>query len=271
MTDVTPPKPPSPKAAAKGLKGILKDKPAWMWVAGVTVLMGVAYLVWRNGQNTEPDATVEGYADEGPVAGEYGYGDEYVSPAATQGAFGGYDGFTDFEPLASDNAGEPEPAPALVINIPGLQGSQAETIPGVVPAMVTGGGPAARSAASHQAPPPKVNTTDNARSGRRYIEKVVDGWMWHYYESAPGKGDYGAKPGTKIKVRKVSGGSTAPPKGSGGSAPAPSAQSQGAAPERLWDSHPLRWWQNPSNAKRNGKWKWPDGKGYVHSREFRGN
>lgn len=268
MADVTPPKPPTPKAAAKGLAGILKGKPAWMWVAGVTVLVGVAYVVWRNGQRTEETVADDGSSEYGPVAGEYGYGDEFVTPAATQGAFGGYDSPLDFEPLTQENAGEPEASPLVVVNVPGPYNGGGEEIPGIISAAGPGGGNAPRSATSHQSPPPKVNTTQNARAGRRYIEKTDDGWIQHWYESAPGKGDYGKKAGTKIKVRRVAGG--------GGSAPAPgsgggSGGGGGGGGQRLWGGHPLSWWQNPANAKRNGKWKWPGGGGYIHSRHFNGN
>lgn len=34
----------------------------------------------------------------------------------------------------------------------------------------------------------------------------------------------------------------------------------------------LSWWQNPSENRRNGKWRWPDGTGrFNHSRAFGGN
>jgi hypothetical protein len=36
---------------------------------------------------------------------------------------------------------------------------------------------------------------------------------------------------------------------------------------KLFAGKPLSWWQNPANAKKNGKWKWP-GSGYVHTRRF---
>lgn len=38
------------------------------------------------------------------------------------------------------------------------------------------------------------------------------------------------------------------------------------------DQHTLCWWQNPNNARKNGKWKWPgEGNNYSHSRFFEGH
>lgn len=137
MADTTPPTPPTPKAAAKGLGGVVKGKPAWVWVAGITVLIGVAYLAWnRGGAKPAEEETTEPQGDM--AVGDYGG----YYPVATQGAYGGYDEPIDWTPVVSDNAGEPEPSP-ITVNV---------TYP--EPVTATGGGtPAPRTATAHAAPP----------------------------------------------------------------------------------------------------------------------
>lgn len=155
MTDVSPPHPPNPKTAAKGLAGIIKGKkPMWVWVAGVTVLIGVAYVVWKRGQaaTTTDTGTVPVDSSTGPVSGDYGY-DNSLVPAASQGAYGGFD-----TPLGSggttavDNAGTPE-SPLVSITVPGpVDGSNVLANAGgvaTVGAAVTGGGHPARSVQHH--------------------------------------------------------------------------------------------------------------------------
>lgn len=120
MTDVTPPHPPHPKQVAKGAAGILKGHPTWVWVAGVTVLVGVAYFVWRNGRSAavaDTPTPVPQDATTGPVAGDYSY-DNSLVPAATQGAYGGYDSpMLATTPTTVDNAGTPETAPLVSITM----------------------------------------------------------------------------------------------------------------------------------------------------------
>lgn len=95
-----PPAPPGPKKVAKGLGGALKGKPAWVYIAGVTVLVGVAYLFFRRGSGGATDPTVQqdsGTADYGPdpyapgfgVGGAAGGG--YVGADPGLGSFGGGD------------------------------------------------------------------------------------------------------------------------------------------------------------------------------------
>lgn len=44
----------------------------------------------------------------------------------------------------------------------------------------------------------------------------------------------------------------------------------GGSGQRNYGGHSLAWWQNPNNARKNGKWDWPgDGHGFVHSRAFK--
>lgn len=155
MPDIpTPPKPPTPKAAAKGITGLLKGRNKWVLVAGFTVLAGVAYLAWKRG--TEPvteDEEVEPLtgdlddltSDYGPVAGVAG---DYTSPAPTQGAFGGYD-----SPAGMDGGG-------TTINVmlgpdPLGDASDADPVPpaSVTPRpAVTGGGHPPRNPALHHGP-----------------------------------------------------------------------------------------------------------------------
>lgn len=204
--DATPPKPPGPAAAGRGVKGIFKGKPAWVWVAGVTVLIGVAYLAWSRGSRpatTEttdtPDPTsVDPYYD--------GTGGQamYATPGASQGAYGGYDA-----PLAdvggfapTDNAGAPELSPNIYIVQPGpTDGSVVtDSIPATVGTNgsgVTGGGHPPRSVKAH------LNTQyGNARIGRTYITRTVHGRKVHLYESKPGRGDYGRRTQDRIHLPK---------------------------------------------------------------------
>lgn len=184
----TPPKPPTPKAAAKGLAGVFKGKPAWVWIAGVTVLIGVAYLAMKGNQKDDsesPADDAEGYAEDQMAVGDYGG----YYPVASEGAYGGNDQPYDIgAPLISDNAGTPEPSP-VTNNI---------TVLAPPTAKVTGGGKPAATGAKTHAPP-------------------------------------------KAKAK-----------------------------EKTWGGHPLSWWRNPSINKKHGKWRWPGGGGFVHSRAFQG-
>src|SRR5436190_4157108 len=158
-----PPKPPTPKAVAGHAKGFLKRQPMWVWIAGVTVLMGVAFIVYKRQQaaSMEDPNAADGTADYGPqVAGDLGGG--YVSAAPTQGAYGGFDSPLPVQGDLPEAAGAAMPTfqfylggqPADV----GAAGAAAEgdTIStNVVPAMPTGGGTQPkRSATAHFTPPP---------------------------------------------------------------------------------------------------------------------
>jgi hypothetical protein len=103
MSDAAPPTPPNPahavKHVGKGVKGALTGHSKWIYIAGATVLVGVAYLVWRNGRNTPPASnTVDAPAVD--TSGFY--------PDSTQGAFGGYS-----DPGYGDNSLPVLPDPAL--------------------------------------------------------------------------------------------------------------------------------------------------------------
>lgn len=162
MPDVTPPTPPHPKAAAKGLAGVFKNKPTWMWIAGVTTILGVAYFVWRNGQHA--DATAAATADGspetapvGPVGGVYDYSDGAgLTHAPTQGAFGGYDSPMDGIGNIADNAGNPEgPLQVINVNVPGPAPAVAPALPKPKVAPKPGGGHPPRNPGTHKAPPKK--------------------------------------------------------------------------------------------------------------------
>lgn len=191
MSDVTPPKPPTPKAAAKGLSGLFKKQPKWVLIAGFTVLVGVAFMAWKRSQAGDPTAdTMDGTSDEvlyeqpdGPMmAGDYGGG--YITAPATQGAFGGYDSPSDFYPDApADNAGGPE---SVVVNVsPGVVYQDPPDVPRLTSPIPTGGGRApSRGVGNHRAV---------AKNAKKPAQK----------HPAPKKGGGGAKP--KAPAKKVVG------------------------------------------------------------------
>lgn len=163
MADATPP---TPKAAAKGVAGLFKNKPAWVWIAGVTVLLGAAYLAFRRGQapaDAMPDETTAEDPYAADVMAEGDYGGYY--PVATQGAYGGYDVPPDYAPPAT--ADTPD-GPATVVNV-------------TYPAPVTGGGkPAATGVATHSAPPkPDKLYAGHTLSWWKARRKKVKG-KWRY-------------------------------------------------------------------------------------------
>lgn len=190
MPDVTPPPPPSPKAAAKGLAGVLKGKPAWMWVAGVTVLVGFAYLAWMRGrgdQNMEASGAMPEDSDIGPVGGNYGYyggGDgSIMTPAPTQGAFLGDDYYSDpglwDVGVPNDTAGGPAQAP-VTVNVMyqnPVGGEQAvDSVPTAkaVPAhAATGGGHPARNANAHKPPKKKPRPATHPASSAHPSKQPV--------------------------------------------------------------------------------------------------
>lgn len=51
----------------------------------------------------------------------------------------------------------------------------------------------------------------------------------------------------------------------------PPSQQPTPRPCCLYNGHPLSWWRNPNHNRRNNKWRWPDGAGYIHTRAFEGH
>lgn len=229
MTD-TPPTPPHPKAAVKGLAGHLKGKPAWMYVAGITVIIGLAFFIRRRESAATGDTPNVVDNTTGAV------GDNSLFPSASQGAFGGYSDPTvnsTGTDTSNDNAGQPE-TPTFVINFPGpVQAEPTPVAPATIAtaAAVTGGGtkaprvveqhaqiavtplqkaaaiihtiqagaPAHAATAAQQtaqakaAAAPNIFTQDNgSRSGLNYQLVHKNGKWYRFYESKPGKGDWGA-------------------------------------------------------------------------------
>lgn len=199
-----PPKPPTPGDAAKAVKGhvkgvagILKGKPAWMWVAGITVLVGVAYLAWhRSANQVESSTTTDPAAGDGTGAVGGSFSDGYVTPAPTQGA-GDFGTGT-----VTDNAGSPEPMPPVIVNVtyPDPVAGVDSLVPAGEDAVITGGGHPDRSVATHTSTAPNRSTAgahtntqaNNPRHGLRYQTRTrKDGSVVHEYESRPGRGDYG--------------------------------------------------------------------------------
>lgn len=131
----------APQKAAKGLSGVFKGKPAWVWVAGVTALLGAAYLAFSRRNVEDPN---EPAANDGTGAGDDmalgDYGGYY--PVASEGAYGGYDQPQDLTPVVSDNAGGTEPSP-ITVNV---------TYPAPVGGVPTGGGKAATTGTPTHAP-----------------------------------------------------------------------------------------------------------------------
>jgi hypothetical protein len=89
---------------------------------------------------------------------------------------------------------------------------------------------------------------------------------WWYYTTGNRAGTW---TGPHSGGSSSSGGSTAAVVPNSGHVANP-PQSPAPTHQQTWGGHNLAWWQNPANAKRNGKWKWPDGKGFVHTRHFEG-
>lgn len=114
----TPPTPPTPKAAvkggAKGLKGILSGKPTWMWIAGFTVLVGVAVLAYRREKNAP-------LASDDPEGADFADGGGYYTSSPVTGSYGGYDMPIDTGSAGGGGGGMPgygympsaDPAPAM--------------------------------------------------------------------------------------------------------------------------------------------------------------
>lgn len=214
VSDVTPPKPPSPGAVGKSAKGVLKGHPKWVYVAGITLALGIAYFVWRNGQAADDAAVTDGAPDQstygtdfagtGPVGGAYSSDPLY--PAASQGAYGGYDSPYDYGYAATDSAGNPEAAPPVVVNVtyPGVTAGGGDNVPGSRSNQaVTGGGHPAQSVASHL--PPVHLDSHGQDSGLHFITVDRGGVTTRLYETKRGKGDFGS---TKASV--VSLGTPAP-------------------------------------------------------------
>jgi hypothetical protein len=182
MADATPPTPPTPRAAAKGLSGVFKGKPAWLWVAGITVLLGVAYLTLNRKNEEDPSETGGGeYTDDGQMAvGDYGG----YYPVATQGAYGGYDEPQDWAPVTTDNAGEPEPSPITVnVTYPApVAGGKAPTGGGTTPARGTPNHKPVRKWGGH--PLAWWQNPKNARKRVKVKGRWVHRWRW------PGGGGY---------------------------------------------------------------------------------
>lgn len=245
MADPTaaPPKPPTPKSAGKGLAGVFKGKPAWVWIAGITVLIGVAYIARRRSQ-AAADVTPS-VVDN--TSGSVGDGSLY--PSASQGAWGGYSdpGLSSGDGSGGSFTDDPT-QPSIIINVPGPQdtsgvGSTFDPPAGATSSDITGGGthspagvaqhqpvqptalqraaatiklvqsgnPSHLASAAQQkaqaaaAASPNINTQDSgSRSGLNY-KVVVKGQpkkVYYYYESKPGKGDWGN--GGKVYKRKAS-------------------------------------------------------------------
>lgn len=182
----TPPKPPTPPAVGKHLKGKLTGHPKWVYVAGITVLIGVAYIAWQKSRNAATATPVDDgstYSTPDPNSGFY--------PDATQGAFGGYSdpGFLDpqsaLDPITPDPSGpgalDPNP---VVINLgfPAPTTQMAAPVSNPLPMVPTGGGTApARTVAVHL--PPK--------SGGKVVDSAPPTNMGGCPKSYPNKSEHG--------------------------------------------------------------------------------
>lgn len=232
MADPTPPPAahhPNPKAMAKGLAGHLKGKPAWMYIAGITVIIGLAFFIRRREAlaNSTSDGTDPNVVDNTTGA----VGDQSLFPSQSQGAFGGSSDpgvQADGTDSAQDNAANPE-QPTFIINIPGPMAADNPITPASSSDIATGGKAAPRVTSQHAQPTaspvakalavihtiqagspahsatatqitaqakaaaaPNVFTQDNgSRSGLNYQLVRKNGDWFRFYESKPGKGDWG--------------------------------------------------------------------------------
>ena len=147
----------APQRAAKGLAGVFKGKPAWVWVAGVPVLLGVAYFTFSRRNVEDPEETAaEGGVGVGDDMALGDYGGYY--PVATEGAYGGYDQPIDWAPVVSDNAGSPEPSP-ITVNVS-------------YPAPTGGGKPASNGTGAHATP-----GSATAAAGKKYGGHPLKWWQ----------------------------------------------------------------------------------------------
>lgn len=168
----------APRKAAKGLGGIFKGKPAWIWVAGVTILLGVAYITLRKGQaTTAEDDAVDTQTDDG-TSYDYGEVPTYTT-TGSEGAYGGYDQPQDY---TTPTGTETPAAQPVTVNV-------------TYPAPTGGGKPAATGTAVHAPVAGGARKWDghplswwqsptHARKKVKVGNKMVYRWRW------PGGGGY---------------------------------------------------------------------------------
>lgn len=161
MTDVpTPPHPPGPGKLASGAKGKLAKMPKWAWVAGAVVLIGVAWMTFKNQTSGEtavdpnavdPNADLASQVFPGPTQGAFAGGD--VPPLDGGGTVDGGDGlgtvlslldFFDKRQAAMDPGPLTFDSPLVPVDPPPA---------GVA---VTGGGPPGRTVTNHLGTPSPV-------------------------------------------------------------------------------------------------------------------
>lgn len=173
MPDIpTPPKPPGPGQVAGAAKGKLSKLPKWAWIAGAFVLVGVAWMTFKNQTSGEtaadpladPMNDVNSQLFPGPTQGAFAGGD--VPPLDGGGTVDGGDGLEtaltllDFigkqrsDDLAQFAAMMPAPVAAPDLATPDPPVAEAAGV--ATAAAVTGGGPPGRTVTNHLGTPKPV-------------------------------------------------------------------------------------------------------------------
>lgn len=168
----------APRKAARGLGGVFKGKPAWVWIAGATILLGVAYMTLKRGQaTTAVDDTQATQVDDG-TSYDYGQVPTYTT-TGSEGAYGGYDQPQDY---AMPTGTETPAASPITVNV-------------AYPAPTGGGTPAATGTAAHDPVAGGAHKWEghalawwqNPAHARKRVKvngKLVNRWRW------PGGGGY---------------------------------------------------------------------------------
>ena len=74
-----------------------------------------------------------------------------------------------------------------------------------------------------------------------------------------------------VEIAPTGGGAASEERNGVVTAARPPSQTPAAKPCCQYDGHPLSWWRNANHNRRGGKWRWPGGGGFKHSRAFEGH
>lgn len=75
----------------------------------------------------------------------------------------------------------------------------------------------------------------------------------------------------QVTITPTGGGAASEPRNGVVAVAPPASQARPQPACCKWGGHPLSWWRNPNHNRRNGKWRWPGGGGFTHSRAFEGH
>lgn len=200
MPDVpTPPAPPGPGKIAGAAKGKLQKLPKWAWIAGAFVLVGVAWMTYRNSTSGEAPLDDAAFADPnadftdqlypGPTQGAYAGGSS--PPLDGGGTVDGGDGLGTALSLLDFLDARDERRLSM---LPGPMSFSDEVIPAAVTtaaAAATGGGPPGRTVTNHLGTPKGV--VKNGKFYHLYNEGKKNE-KWVYVRPAAAAAKPAAKP-----------------------------------------------------------------------------